>query len=78
MATTALLHDVGKQISRSDIARNLGIDLKSRDEELLYKLHPLFAYNYLSNFPEIKATVKNGILFHHINEDLSGFPPIKR
>ena len=38
------------------------------------KLHPIYAYSLLSKVPEITATTKTAILFHHRNEDGTGFP----
>ena len=74
LATSALLHDIGKLVSRKDLVKQLEMKLDDKDENFLYKIHPFLGYSYLYNFPEIKATVKNGILFHHINENLQGFP----
>lgn len=72
LATSALLHDIGKLC----INKELLDKIKLSDKELMYqeKLHPIYAYSLLSKVPEITATTKTAILFHHRNEDGTGFP----
>ena len=72
LAISALFHDLGKLCVNKEILSKIKTDHK----EITYqeKIHPLYAYSLLSDIPEITSTVKNAILFHHKNEDGSGFP----
>lgn len=72
LAIAALFHDLGKLCINKEMLNKIKTDHK----EIVYqeRMHPLYAYSLLSDVPEITPTVRNAILFHHKNEDGSGFP----
>lgn len=72
LAISALLHDIGKLCINKEMLDKIKIN----DKELMYqeKFHPFYAYSLLSKMPEISATTKSAILFHHKNENGTGFP----
>ena len=72
LTISALLHDIGKLCINKEMLDKIKIN----DKELMYqeKFHPFYAYSLLSKIPEITATTKTAILFHHRNEDGTGFP----
>lgn len=72
LAVAALLHDLGKMcINRGIMAKfNLPDDVREYQDNM----HSAYAYNMLYNNSSVKSTTKNGILFHHKNEDGSGYP----
>lgn len=72
LTISALLHDIGKLCINKEMLDKIKIN----DKELMYqeKFHPFYAYSLLSKIPEISATTKSAILFHHKNENGTGFP----
>lgn len=72
LTISALLHDIGKLCINKEMLDKIKIN----DKELMYqeKFHPFYAYSLLSKMPEISATTKSAILFHHKNENGTGFP----
>ena len=72
LTISALLHDIGKLCINKEMLDKIKIN----DKELMYqeKFHPFYAYSLLSKMPEISATTKSSILFHHKNENGTGFP----
>lgn len=81
LAVSALLHDIGKIIKgskKSEFNNKLNDSIKKicnvsgNFKEYEELIHPLDGYNFLSNNPDIKSTTKQGILFHHEDEDSSG------
>lgn len=72
LTISALLHDIGKLCINKEMLDKIKIN----DKELMYqeKFHPFYAYSLLSKMPEISATTKSAILFHHKNENETGFP----
>lgn len=72
LTISALLHDIGKLCINKEMLDKI----KVNDKELMYqeKFHPFYAYSLLSKMPEISATTKSAILFHHKNENGTGFP----
>ena len=72
LTISALLHDIGKLCINKEMLDKIKIN----DKELMYqeKFHPFYAYSLLSKMTEISATTKSAILFHHKNENGTGFP----
>lgn len=77
LAVSALLHDIGKICvdKNNKIKVNVSEALKKQCnisgnmDEYEEKMHPVYGYNLIVNNPEIKATTKQGVLFHHEDED---------
>lgn len=69
---TGLLHDIGKkQIPESILNKP---DKLTKEEYELLKTHPTLSYDVIENRKDIPDEVKNAVLFHHENEDGSGYP----
>ena len=80
LAVSALLHDIGKmcmdkkQVLDTNISSFLRkkCNISGNINEYEVQKHPLYGYNLLLNNPNVKATSKQGILFHHEKEDGTG------
>lgn len=69
---TALLHDLGKiQINKKILNKK---ERLTTEEFNLIKTHSIFGYNLLKNNENISNITKISILFHHENENGSGYP----
>ena len=72
LSKAALLHDIGKTAIDEVV---LNKKEKLTDEEYaLMKQHTNFGYDMLKNNINVSDNVRNGIRFHHENEDGSGYP----
>lgn len=79
VAVAALLHDIGKIMNKEEREQ-----IKSDNQDLINSmnpkyvkndenLHSIYGYAYLKNSPYISAIVKNAILYHHENENGTGY-----
>ncbi|MBR5337109.1 MAG: response regulator [Lachnospiraceae bacterium] len=68
----ALLHDVGRQRLPDNIGENRG--RLSQEEYLTMKLHPSISVQMVREKGYVTEEVRNAILYHHENEDGSGYP----
>ena len=68
----AILHDLGKLEISQEILHKPG-QLTNEEFEIM-KQHSTLSYELVKNNYGISSTSKNGILFHHENEDGSGYP----
>ncbi len=68
----ALLHDVGRQRLPESIGENRG--RLTQEEYLTMKLHPSISLQMVKEKGYVSDEVKGGILYHHENEDGSGYP----
>lgn len=72
LSEAALLHDIGKI--------KIDLDLLNKRERLsdtemdIIRAHPTEGYLLVKDNHDIKSVVKNAILFHHENEDGTGYP----
>lgn len=82
LATSALLHDVGKTCIDKKLLQKTKIpDFLTKKinysfemEQYNYKNHPIYGHSMLNKVDRINSKVKLGILSHHENEDGTGFP----
>ena len=71
LALSGLMHDIGKEKLPEEIIKKEG---KLTDQEYrLVQEHPRLGYEMVKDRIGIPAVVKNAILFHHENEDGSGY-----
>lgn len=72
IALAGVCHDLGKQKIPSEIINKPG---QLSDEEYNeIKSHPQYGYDILKDNREIPSTVRQAVLFHHENENGSGYP----
>ncbi len=68
----ALLHDVGRQRLPDSIGENRG--RLTQEEYLTMKLHPSISLQMVKEKGYVSEEVRDAILYHHENEDGSGYP----
>lgn len=76
IALAGMLHDIGKEKIPIDILRKQG-ELTGEEYSLIQK-HTEFGYEIVRGNSLIPAVVKHAILYHHENEDGSGYPHHKK
>lgn len=72
LSQAALLHDIGKTCISERILNKNG--KLTDDEYAVIKMHAVFGYNILSHNETISENVRNGVKYHHENEDGTGYP----
>lgn len=72
LSAAAVFHDLGKLQTPPEIL-NKPARLTQREFEIM-KEHPKFSYNLIKDRWDISAKTKVGVLYHHENEDGSGYP----
>lgn len=72
LAMASLLHDFGKMSISPDILNKPG--RLSPEEYSIMKSHAERSYEMIKKRVEISAQVKQAVLYHHENEDGSGYP----
>lgn len=72
LCASAILHDIGKIYIDKNILNKPG-KLTSEEYDII-KTHARFSYDLIKEKWNISAKTKNGVLFHHENEDGSGYP----
>lgn len=72
LSQAAILHDLGKLMVPEDILNKPG--RLTGDEFEIMKNHPILSYNLIKDRWDISAKTKVGVLFHHENEDGTGYP----
>ena len=79
VAVAALLHDIGKQLSKDEMVKIIFDNkvlistMNPKYEKTAENLHTVFGYAYLKDTPHVSATAKNAILYHHENENGTGY-----
>ncbi|GAB6050559.1 HD-GYP domain-containing protein [Hydrogenophilus islandicus] len=71
VGTAALLHDIGKTRIPTQVLYNRQ---RSRAEEQLYRLHPIYGAEFLANVAGIDERVRLWVRMHHERVDGKGFP----
>lgn len=72
LSVAGICHDLGKSKIDKNIINKPG---KLTDEEYAeIKNHPLFSFRILGEHSDVPALVKQAVLFHHENENGSGYP----
>lgn len=69
---SAILHDFGKIEISKDILEKKGPLTPEEYEN--FKTHPVISYHFVSDIPNIDASVSRAILMHHERMDGSGYP----
>ncbi len=72
LGQAALLHDIGK--TRVDPKIIKGTHRLSPEERAEMQYHPKFGYDMLAGNPAVSEDVRLGVLYHHENENGSGYP----
>lgn len=72
LAMAGFMHDIGKEKIPIDIINKKG--KLTDDEYRIIQTHPVLGYEMVKDRVSIPATVKHAILYHHENEDGSGYP----
>ena len=72
LCASAILHDIGKICIDKNILNKPG-KLTSEEYDVI-KTHARLSYDLIKEKWNISAKTKNGVLFHHENEDGSGYP----
>lgn len=72
LVLAGLLHDLGKMAIPSEIINKPG--RLTADEYQIMQSHTTLAYDMLKPRIELSAQVKQAVLYHHENEDGSGYP----
>lgn len=72
LCAAAILHDLGKIFIDKDILNKPG--KLSPDEYDIIKTHARLSYDLIKDKWNVSAKTKTGVLFHHENEDGSGYP----
>lgn len=72
LASSALLHDIGKTVIDQNILNKNG--KLTDDEYAVVQQHSLLGYKILSCYPEITDSIKTAVLQHHENENGTGYP----
>lgn len=78
LVTTALLHDIGKLCVDKNLMNKINLTQTKQSTQYIQDMHPVYGYSLLSNSYEISSKSKVGILYHHINEDGTGYPSFDR
>ena len=72
LCAAALMHDLGKiQIDEAILNKPARL---TKDEYQVMKMHTQYSYELIKERLDISAKTKSGVLFHHENEDGSGYP----
>jgi len=71
VGTAALLHDIGKARIPTSVLYNTQ---RSRAEEQLYRLHPVYGAEWLAEIPGIADEIRLWVRAHHERIDGKGFP----
>ena len=72
LSMAAICHDLGKSKIDKDIINKPG---KLTDEEFAQiKSHPRHSFSILYDNPEVPSIVRQAVLYHHENENGSGYP----
>lgn len=72
LVMASLLHDFGKMSIDSQIVNKPGV--LTAEEYSIMKSHVLQSYEMIKNKVGISAQIKQAVLYHHENEDGSGYP----
>lgn len=72
LGQAALLHDIGK--TRVDPRIIKGTHRLSAEEFEQVRAHPRYGYDMLADNPAVDEQVRLGVLYHHENEDGTGYP----
>lgn len=72
LTLAGLLHDMGKLMIPTELVNKP--DRLTKEEYEIMKTHSRKSYELLADRYEISAQVKHAVLFHHENEDGSGYP----
>lgn len=72
LCAAAIFHDLGKLQIPPEILNKPG-KLTNEEYEIM-KQHPILSYNLLKDRWDVSARTKVGVLYHHENEDGSGYP----
>ncbi len=72
LSAAALLHDIGKLQINPDILNKK--DRLSQEEYTMVKQHSESAYHILRGKVEVAGEICQAVLYHHENEDGSGYP----
>ncbi len=71
LAVAGILHDIGKFQIKKKVLRAKHVYNDKEMEEM--EKHPMNAYEFLQDYPDISSVSRNSILFHHENLDGSGY-----
>lgn len=69
---SAILHDLGKVELKKNILEKKGP--LTPEEYETFKTHPVISYHFVSDIPNIDASISRAILMHHERMDGSGYP----
>lgn len=72
LCAAALMHDLGKICIDEEILNKPA--RLTKDEYQIMKMHARYSYELIKERLDISAKTKSGVLFHHENEDGSGYP----
>lgn len=72
LCQAGLCHDLGKSKISLDIINKAGKLTEAEYEEI--KKHPRYSYDILHDNPDVSAIVRQAVLFHHENENGTGYP----
>ena len=72
LCSAAIFHDLGKMMVDPEILNKPG--KLTREEFYEVKKHPQYSYDLLTERWNVSAKTKLGVLYHHENEDGSGYP----
>ena len=72
LVMASLLHDFGKMSIDTNIVNKPGV--LTSEEYSIMKSHVLESYEMIRNKVGISAQIKQAVLYHHENEDGSGYP----
>ncbi|MBR6755404.1 MAG: response regulator [Peptococcaceae bacterium] len=76
LSIAALLHDLGKLFIVPEILNKP--DKLTDEEYAIIRQHPIASYEYIKDHYAISSTSKIATLYHHENEDGSGYPEGKK
>lgn len=72
LCAAAIFHDLGKLQIPSEILNKP--ERLTKEEYEIMKQHPVLSYNLIKGRWDISARTKAGVLYHHENEDGTGYP----
>lgn len=72
LVTAAILHDLGKLLIRAEILNKPG--RLTQEEYQIMKSHAFRSYEMIKDRWDLSAHIKTAVLYHHENEDGSGYP----
>lgn len=72
LCAAALMHDLGKIWIDEEILNKPA--RLTKEEFQIMKMHAQYSYDLIKERLDISAKTKSGVLFHHENEDGSGYP----